>query len=105
VNSLFWILAVPALAVIALAAIIGARVGRRLDRARPLGLSVDHKPRPLASRVLSTLFCVAMVSAFVLAAHRRNMELYPVAAGVFMVLFLLGGAAGIVNRRVYGFWI
>ncbi|MDO9078846.1 MAG: hypothetical protein Q7U72_15535 [Brevundimonas sp.] len=104
-NSLFWILAVPALAIIALAAIVGARVGQQLDRARPPRPPVGHKPRPLASRILSALFCVAIVSAWVLATHRRNMDLYPVAGVVFMTLFLLGGAAGIVNRRLYGFWI
>jgi hypothetical protein len=46
-----------------------------------------------------------MLSALVMAVHRRNVDLYPIAGVVLMALFLLGGAAGIVNRRVYGFWI
>ena len=103
--SLFWILAIPALAVIALAAVIGARMGKRLDRATPSGPLVEHRPRPLASRVLTTLSCLAMLSALVMAVHRRNMDLYPIAGGVLVALFLLGGAAGFVNRRIYGFWI
>ena len=104
-TALFWILAIPALAVIALAAVIGARIGKRMDRTTPRGTPVDQKPRPLISRGLSTLSCVAMVSALVMAAHRRNMDLYPMEGGVLMALFILGGLAAFVNRRVYGFWI
>ncbi|MDO9587693.1 MAG: hypothetical protein Q8R45_09575 [Brevundimonas sp.] len=104
-TALFWVLAIPALAVIALAAVIGARIGKRMDRAAPAGAPVDHKPRPLASRILTTLSCVAMVSALVMAAHRRNMDLYPMEGGVLMALFILGGLAAFLNRRVYGFWI
>ena len=104
-TALFWILAIPALAVIALAAVIGARIGKRMDRASRPSAVVDHRPRPLASRVLSTLVGVAMVSALVMAGHRRNMDLYPMEGGVLMALFILGGLAAFVNRRVYGFWI
>jgi hypothetical protein len=104
-TAMFWVLAIPALAAIALAAVIGAGIGKRMDRATPAGAPVDHKPRPLASRVLTTLSCVAMVSALVMAGHRRNMDLYPMEGAVLMALFILGCLAGIVNRRVYGFWI
>ena len=101
----FWVLGVPAVAAIALAAVIGASWGRARDRATPQTPPGDHKPRPAVSRVLSTLFVIAMLSALILAAYRRDIELYPVEAGIFLSLFVLGGAAGIVNRRVYGFWI
>ena len=76
-----------------------------MDRAASPALPAGDKPRPWVSRLLSTLFCVAIVSAFILAGYRRNMDLYPFEGGVFLALFLLGCAAGIVNRRVYGIWI
>jgi apolipoprotein N-acyltransferase len=105
VDNGFWLLGIPAVAVIALAAAVGASWGRARDRAAPPALTADRKPRPVASRLLSTLFCLAILSALMMSWYRKSMDQYPLEAAVLLTVFVVGGAAGIVNRRIFGFWI
>jgi hypothetical protein len=94
-----------AILVIAGGAVLGAQLGNTRDKLPSITNGDDPKPRPFASRMLSTLFCLGIGSAFILVSYRKLADLYPMEGAVFLCLFSVGMVAGLLNRRLFGFWI